>query len=171
MSEAFIGEVRIFSFAFAPRGWAQCNGQLMAINQNAALFSLLGTYYGGNGVNTFALPNLQGKVTLGFGSSFAGTYTIGQAAGEAAHTLIVSEMPAHNHPVTASNAAGTQPSPQGTLPAEDPGGAAMFGSAANTTLAPGAIAQAGGSQPHNNMMPYNTLNFCMCLQGIFPSRN
>lgn len=171
MSEAFLGEVRIFSFAFAPKNWAQCNGQLLAIQQNQALFSLLGTMYGGNGVTTFSLPDLRGMVTLGFGNNQFGPWTQGQTGGEFNHTLSQNEMPSHNHIVTASNAAGSQYSPQGNLSAQDPGGTTMYGSTPNTTLAPGAIATAGGSQPHQNMMPCNTLNFCMALSGIFPSRN
>jgi microcystin-dependent protein len=171
MSEAFLGEVRIFSFAFAPKNWAQCNGQLMSIQQNTALFSLLGTYYGGNGVQTFGLPNLQGRMTLGYGNSFAGNFVIGQTAGEVTHTLTNGEMPAHTHLVTASAAAGTQLNPQGNVSAEDPGGSPMFGSTANTTLNPGAVAPSGGNLPHNNMQPYSVLNFCIALAGIFPSRN
>jgi microcystin-dependent protein len=172
MSEAFLGEVRIFSFIFAPKGWAQCNGQIMSIQQNQALFALLGTMYGGNGVNTFSLPDLRGAVTLGFGNNpQVGNFVQGQVGGEFNHTLTINEMPGHNHMVTASNAAGSQSSPQSNLSAQDPGGTTMYGSSPNTNLAPGAVAIAGGSQPHQNMMPCNTLNFCMALTGIFPSRN
>ncbi|MEM5775265.1 MAG: tail fiber protein [Anaerolineaceae bacterium] len=164
MSEPFISEIKIFSFNFPPRGWALCNGQLLPIAQNSALFSLLGTTYGGNGQTTFALPNLQGRTPLHFGSGFV----LGQAGGEMSHTLNVAELPAHAHAANASSAAATATSPAGNLWANgnvpaytDPGGQVMN---------PAALANVGGSQPHENMPPYLVLNFCIALQGIFPSR-
>jgi len=163
MSSPYIAEIRIFSFNFPPKGWAFCNGQIMAINQNQALFSLVGTFYGGNGTTTFALPNLQGRVPMHQGTGF----TIGQVGGEASHTLVTTEIPAHTHPVTASSAAPTVGTPAGNLWAA---GNAAYNSGTNTSLAPGAIVAVGG-QPHENMSPYLTLSFCIALQGIFPSRN
>ncbi len=167
MSEAFIGEVRIFSYPFAPKNWALCNGQLLAIQQNQALFSLLGTTYGGNGIQTFALPNLQGAVSIGFASS----YPQGAIGGEAAHTLTIQEIPLHSHAPIASNAPGTQLDPGGALSAMDPNGGSMFGSSPDVLLSPSAVAVAGSSQPHQNMMPFQVMNFCIALFGIFPSRN
>jgi microcystin-dependent protein len=167
MSTPYLGEIRIFSFAFAPRGWALANGQTMAINQNQALFALLGTTYGGNGQTNFSLPNLAGRVAMGAGN----TYTQGEAAGEAAHTLSFAEMPLHNHVPNASNAPGAQPGPAGNYWASDSNHGLTFGTSANATLAAAAIANAGSSQPHSNMMPYLALNFCIALQGIFPSRS
>ena len=167
MANPYLGEIRIFSFAFAPVGWAQANGQLLPINQNTALFALLGITYGGNGQTNFNLPNLQARVTMGFN----GTHPQGQSGGEASHTLLISETPAHTHVPSANNALGTLPAAVGNYWAKDSNGNAVFGSAPNTTLNPAAIANAGGSQAHQNMMPYLTLNFCIALQGIFPSRN
>jgi microcystin-dependent protein len=166
MSEPFLSEIKIVSFNFPPKGWALCNGQLLPINQNQALFSLLGTTYGGNGQTTFALPNLRGQVPLHFG----GQYTLGESAGQEAHTLTQAEMPAHNHMVNASSAAtGGNNSPAGRFLG---GGNNVYQTLQNpTTLSPGTIANVGGSQPHNNMMPYLVLNFIIALQGIFPSRN
>src|SRR5512138_2532645 len=166
MSEPFLAEIRIMSFNFPPRGWAFCNGQIMAINQNQALFSLLGTTYGGNGQTTFALPNLQGRIPLHTGN---GT-VLGQAAGEENHTLITTEIPAHLHLASASGANGNAPVPTGALLAAE---ATPMYATANTNpaaLLDGTIAQGGGSQPHSNMMPFLTLNFCIALVGIFPSR-
>jgi microcystin-dependent protein len=167
MASPFLGEIRIFSFAFAPKGWALANGQIMAINQNQALFALLGTTYGGNGTQTFALPDLQGRVTMGFNID----HPQGQSAGEAGHTLTIQEMPPHTHVPSANNAMGTLPGPAGNFWANDSNQNATFGSTPNATLSPAAIASAGGSQAHSNMMPYLTLNFCIALQGIFPSQN
>ncbi len=164
MSEAFVSEIRIFSFDFAPKNWAFCDGQLMSISQNTALFSLLGTTYGGNGATTFALPNLQGRVPLHFGNGF----TQGQAGGERNHTLLQSEMPPHTHSVNASSAAATEASPAGNLWAN--GNMPAYTNPGGQTMSPLAVAAAGGSQPHNNMPPCLALNFCICLYGIFPSR-
>jgi len=164
MGTPFIGEVKIISWNYAPKGWAFCNGQLLPINQNQALFSIVGTMYGGNGQTNFALPNLQGRAPIHMGNGF----TEGEAAGQTAHTLTISEMPSHNHLVSASSATPDQGVATGN----------QWGSLANgyattitTTLAPSAITNNGGSQPHNNMQPYLVLNFIIALQGIFPSRN
>ena len=164
MGTPYIAEIRIFSFNFAPKGWAQCNGQLLPINQNQALFSLLGTTYGGNGQTTFALPNLQGRIPVYVGQGIV----LGQSAGEATHTLIQSEMPQHTHPVTGSSTAANLGPPTGNLWAT---GNAAYSPTANTTMSPACITNAGGNQPHENMPPYTTLNICIALQGIFPSRN
>lgn len=166
MAEPFLSEIRIMSFSFAPKGWAQCNGQLLPINQNQALFSLLGTTYGGDGRVNFALPNLQGNVPIHSGAGF----TLGQRGGAAAHTLTQSEMPAHNHFVSASSTAtGGQATPAGNYL----GGAnnAYNAGGAATTLRADTITNVGGSQAHENRQPFLALNFSIALQGIFPSQN
>ncbi len=166
MAEPFLSEIRIFSFAFAPQGWALCNGQLLPINQNQALFSLLGTTYGGNGQTNFALPELRGRVPMHVG----GGLTLGQKAGEEAHTLITSEMPAHTHQAKASANGPTVTPPTGNFWASNTGFTA-YGTAGNTSMSPQAIGNIGGSQAHENRSPYLTLNYCIALQGIFPSPN
>jgi microcystin-dependent protein len=163
MSEPFLGELKLMSFGYAPREWAMCNGQLLPINQNQALFSLLGTTYGGNGQTTFALPDLRGRIPMHVGNAF----TQGQAAGQEFHTVTLQEMPAHNHRVNASTANGN---------AADPGMLAQFsngysGPASLTTIHPATVTNIGGSQPHENRQPYVVLNWCIALVGIFPSRN
>ena len=167
MAEPFLSEIRIMSFSFAPRGWALCNGQLLPINQNQALFSLLGTTYGGNGQTNFGLPNLQGNVPIHVGQGFI----LGQKGGEQAHTLSIAEIPTHVHNMQASSTAGDGPAPGGQLLA--PGQSTqLYGVAANlTSLQPSTVANVGGSQAHLNMQPFLTLNFCIALQGIFPSPN
>jgi microcystin-dependent protein len=165
MATPFLAEIRIVSFNFAPKGWALCNGQLLPINQNQALFSLLGTTYGGNGQTTFALPNFQGRVPMHWGNSFA----IGQTGGEAAHTLTISELPAHVHSVAANNAAVNQGSPANNYPGNP--GQAIYSNSLDSALSSGTVAAAGGSQPHENLPPYLALNFVIALQGIFPSQN
>ncbi len=162
MSEPFLSEIRVFAFNFAPKGWALANGQLMPINQNAALFSILGTTYGGNGVTTFALPNLQGATPMHQGASFL----LGQTGGEVNHTLTINEMPAHVHTAMASSHDPDQSAPANNLWAQ---GNNAYNAASNVTM--NAIARVGGGQPHNNMPPYLVLNFAIALQGIFPSRN
>ena len=175
MADPFIAEVRIFPFNFPPRGWAFCDGQILPISQNTALFSLLGTTYGGDGRTTFALPNLQGRAALhpnqGPGLS---NYDLGETGGEKTATLITTEMPGHNHPVVASNEIGEDRKPGGEAIARSTGGP-LYGPvpspASNlVALAPQAVPIVGGSQPHNNLMPYLTLSFCIALQGIFPPR-
>jgi microcystin-dependent protein len=166
MSEPYLGQVVMASFTFAPKGYAFCNGQLLPINQNTALFSLLGTSFGGNGVNNFALPNLQGASPVHVGPGF----TLGQAGGEANHTLIQGEMPNHTHVVRGDPAAATTPAATGNVWASST--ASPFSSVApNTTMNPTAIGSAGGSLPHDNFQPYLVINFVIALAGIFPSRN
>lgn len=166
MGTPFLSEIKIISWNYSPKGWAFCNGQFLPINQNQALFSLLGTMYGGNGQTTFALPDLRGRVPLHMGSGF----TEGQAAGQPSHTVTISEMPAHNHFVQVSNATATQQSDFNNILASAP--ISNFGSFANlTTLHPASITNVGGSQPHENMQPYLCLNYIIALQGAFPSQN
>jgi microcystin-dependent protein len=178
MSEQYLSELRIFSFGFAPKGWALCNGQLMPINQNQALFSLLGTNYGGNGQTTFGLPNLQGRVPIHVG----GPYLLGQAGGSTAETLNVGTMAAHGHLMRAdSSTTGTAQTPTATsvLGVSSGSGnpAQAFNVAVYNSGGPGAvladqvISNNGGGQPHTNQQPYLTLNFSIALQGVFPSRN
>ena len=167
MAEPFLSEVRIFSFSFAPRFWAQCNGQLLPINQNQALFSLLGTTYGGNGQTTFGLPDLRGRVPIHEGSG----HTLGERAGEQAHTLSISELAAHSHPVNVSNGIADQQYPLTTTYWAAGSAFAGFHQNSNTTMDPPTVLPVGGSQAHLNTQPYLVLNFCIALQGIFPSRN
>ena len=174
MGTPYLSEIRLFSFNFPPKGWAFCNGQTLAINQNTALFALLGTTFGGNGTTTFLLPNLQGQVPIHQGTDPSGNpYVEGQFSGEVSHTLTISEMPAHVHTLMASNATATATSPQASVPAQPVANVgAIYGPAsAPTTMAPQAIANAGGSQPHTNMQPYLVLTACIALVGVFPSRN
>lgn len=169
MAEPFLSEIRLMSFNFAPKGWAQCNGQLLPINQNQALFSLLGTTFGGNGQTTFALPDLRGRVPAHMGSNVY----LGQATGAEAVTLAESHLPAHVHIGKVSDVLATGASPAGALVGRKGRlGHDMYGAPDNlTALNPAAGGATGGSQPHLNMQPYLTLNFCIALQGIFPSRN
>jgi microcystin-dependent protein len=173
--DPFVAEIRIFPFIFAPTGWALCNGQLMPISQNTALFSLLGTLYGGNGTSTFALPNLQGMAPLQVGRSTSGTTFIqGQTGGEQSMTLTQSQMPAHTHAVTGSSNGGDLSSPANgvwTIPSAGRNLKMYDPNPATTTSMNGAaLASAGGNQAHNNMMPYVVLSFCIALQGVFPPR-
>jgi microcystin-dependent protein len=170
VGEPFIAEIRIFSFGFAPRGWALCNGQLLPINQNQALFSLLGTTYGGNGQTNFALPDLRGRAPLHMGNG----RVIGERAGEEAHTLIAAEMPAHTHAANAAGGSvtGQAPNPGGRTWGPQPAALSYAsGSAALAPMSAQSVASTGGSQPHTNMQPYLVLSFCIALQGIFPPRN
>src|SRR5689334_20872092 len=165
MADPFLSEIRIFSFNFPPKGWAFCNGQLLPINQNQPLYSLLGTYYGGNGQTNFALPNLQGSVPIHVG----GGYTQGERVGEYAHTLSIAEMPQHTHQAYGSTDSANQPVPLNGVLASAQN---VYVGAANTVnLHPTTLTNYGGSQPHSNIQPYLTLNLCIALQGIFPSRN
>ena len=167
MSDPFLGEIKVIAFNFPPKGWAFCNGQLLPINQNQALFSILGTFYGGNGTTNFALPNFQGRTALHQSSD----YVIGQTGGEAAHTLTANEMPVHNHFARAASAASS-PGGDPTNAVWAAGGTDLFDPATPTTsMAPYALDNAGSSQPHPNWPPYLVLNFVIALQGIFPARN
>ena len=173
MSDPFVAEIRIFAGNFAPRGWALCNGQLLPISQNTALFSLLGTNYGGDGKSTFGLPNLQGAAPMhqGQGPGLS-TYFVGQSGGEQSVTLLTSEMPAHTHVVSASATDGGDRSPADERFAVGVGGINSYAApGALAQLAPQATSPVGGSLPHNNLMPYLTLTFIIALQGIFPPRS
>jgi microcystin-dependent protein len=167
MSEPFLSEIKIVSFNYAPKGWAMCNGQLLPINQNQALFALLGTTYGGDGRVNFALPNLRGKVPISFGSG----HTLGEAAGSTSVTINQQTMPQHLHFAQGtSNSSGNVATPGNALLAAT--NVTVYGpAAALVALDPASVTNVGGSQPHNNMMPYLVLNFIIALQGIFPSQN
>ncbi|MGY3441077.1 MULTISPECIES: phage tail protein [unclassified Bradyrhizobium] len=174
MSDQFVAEIRIFPFNFAPVGWAICNGQLMPISQNTALFSLLGTTYGGDGKSTFALPDLQGSAPMNPGQSFGSLYYLGQAGGTTTVTLLQTEMAQHNHGVLGNinQSELATPSPTRSLARANPG-QAYSDTPTNISQfsATSSILPTGGSQPHNNLMPYLTLNFCIALRGIFPPRS
>ena len=164
MSEPFLSEIKMMSFNFAPKGWAQCNGQLLPINQNQALFSLLGTTYGGDGRVNFGLPNLQGRVPMHSGSG----HTLGERGGETSHTLSISELPTHIHNLNGTTLAADLPTVPANLLATV---ANVYGTATPlTSLNPASLGPTGGSQAHPNQQPYLTLNFCIALQGIFPSQ-
>ena len=169
MSDPFVAEIRMFGFNFAPTGWAQCNGQLLPLSQNTALFSLLGTFYGGDGKSTFALPNLQGSSPIhqGQGSGLS-EYFLGQQGGSQFVTLLQSEMPIHTHGFEASEE--TVNEAQAANFFYGAGETRYAAPAAVTQMAPQAISVAGGSLPHNNMMPYLVVNFCIAMQGVFPAR-
>jgi microcystin-dependent protein len=171
MSEPFLGEIRMVGFNFAPRGWATCDGQILAIAQNTALFSLLGTQFGGNGQTTFALPDLRGRVPIhqGQGPGLS-PRTIGEMAGETNHTLIMTEMPMHNHLVACNNEGASTGRPAGAVPSVS-GSNIYAASSDGSTMNPQMIGIAGGSQPHNNMQPYLCVNFVIALEGIYPSRS
>jgi microcystin-dependent protein len=165
MAEPFLGEVKVISWNYAPKGWAFCNGQLLPINQNQALFAILGTTYGGNGQTTFALPNLQGRAPVYVGNGIS----LGETAGETAHTLTIPELPAHTHAAVGSSAIGTLSTAAGNVWGSNSANPYSF--AANALMNPAGILAQGGGQPHDNMSPYLVLNFIIALQGIFPSRN
>jgi microcystin-dependent protein len=171
VSEPFLGEIRTFGFNFAPQGWALCDGQLLAISQNTALFSLLGTQYGGNGTTNFALPNLQSRVGIHMGGGGAGlsAYTIGQVGGSESVVLTTPQLPSHNHPANASAAEFTTTQPGGHVPAA--GGDYAAAPDGATTLNAQTIGPTGGGLGHPNIQPYLCLNFCIALTGIFPARN
>ena len=177
MGTPFLGEIKLVSFNFAPQGWALCNGQFLPINQNQALFSILGTTYGGNGQTTFALPDLRGRTPFHFGQGFSGqAHTLGEKGGEQAHTLTVSEMALHTHQVSASSVAGNlvppaTPGPSGQhnlwgLSTQNP-----YAASPNNVMDIGGTSSVGGNQAHENLQPYLVLYFCIALQGIFPSQN
>lgn len=168
MTTPFLGELKMMSFVFAPQGWALCNGQLLPINQNQALFSLLGTTYGGNGQTTFGLPDLRGRIPIHAG----GGHQLGEAGGEETHTLSVAELPAHLHQMNAATAVATTGTPgTGVLLAQSVG-AQLYTSAGNlAAMNAAAIANVGGSQAHVNLQPFLTVSFCIALVGVFPSPN
>jgi microcystin-dependent protein len=166
VAEPFLAEIRMMSFVFAPKGWALCNGQLLPINQNQALFSLLGTTFGGDGRVNFALPDLRGRTPIHVGSG----HTLGERGGEQAHTLSIAELPTHAHVFNATSVQSTTNTPtSGTMLAQSVG-ADLYGTAsALEAMAPNAVGNVGGSQAHLNMQPFLTISFCIALQGIFPS--
>lgn len=167
MAEPFLSEIRMFSFNFAPKGWALANGQLLPINQNQALFALLGTTYGGDGRVNFALPNLRGRTPIHFGGGF----TLGEASGTESVTLTIGQLPAHTHVLNATSLTATTPIPDNTM-AMATCSADLYGAAASLVpMNTGVVGNAGGSQAHVNMQPFLTINFCVALQGIFPSQN
>jgi microcystin-dependent protein len=169
MSDQYLSEIRLFSFGSAPRGWAQCNGQLLSISQNAALFSLLGTTYGGDGRTTFGLPDLRGRVPLHFGSlAGGGFYTQGQTGGSATVPVTTATLPQHTHLVNANGNGDVSAGSNATLPG---GGATGYGNGTATAMNPAIVGNIGGSQPHENRQPYLALNYCIAVVGIFPSRN
>lgn len=175
--DQFIAEIRIFGCNFAPKGWAQCNGQLLPIASNTALFSLIGIYYGGNGTSTFALPNLQGQAALcqGQGQGLS-NYSIGEMTGTANVSLSASQLPPHSHPVNCYNDAGTVTGPGGNVLAAsgtDTRGNVMYSATAGTPIAmnPAQIGVTGNGTPHNNMSPYLAMNYCIALQGVYPPRS
>ncbi|MES2441062.1 MAG: tail fiber protein [Verrucomicrobiota bacterium] len=165
MAEPFLAEIRIMSFAFAPRGWALCNGQLLPINQNQALFSLLGTTFGGDGRVNFALPDNRGRTPIHVG----GGHTLGERGGEQAHTLSISEIPTHTHAVRGSSAAASTPVPTNAVLA--PANNLYSASNAPVPLGATSVTNSGGGQAHLNMQPFLVISFCIALQGIFPSSN
>ena len=166
MSEPFLAEIKIVSFNFPPKGWTFCNGQLLPINQNQALFSILGTTYGGDGMRTFGLPNLQGRTPFHVGNGIV----LGEMGGETSHTLNISELPAHTHtPVGSSTNPPTAPGCGGNLWCGN--NAAPYNPTSDNAMNPASITATGGNQPHENMSPYLVLNFIIALQGIFPSQN
>jgi microcystin-dependent protein len=165
MSEPFLGEVKIISWNFPPKGWAFCNGQLLPINQNQALFSILGTTYGGDGRVNFGLPNLQGRTPVHVGNGIV----LGDRGGETAHTLNISELAAHSHAPVGNSAQATLSGPSGNLWGSDSSN--PFNQTSNVAMNPACVLPTGGNQPHENMSPYLVLNFIVALQGIFPSQN
>jgi microcystin-dependent protein len=175
MADPFVAEIRIFPFNFAPTGWAFCNGQLMPISQNTALFSLLGTIYGGDGKSNFALPNMQGNAPMhpGQGPGLS-LHDLGEMGGSETVTLLQSEIPVHSHGLMGNTTTGTKSVPTGNSLARTSGATPYLPSNPAPQLAamaPQALTPTGGDQPHNNLMPYLTLNFCIALQGVFPPRS
>jgi microcystin-dependent protein len=168
MAEPFLSEIRMMSFGFPPKGWALCDGQLLPINQNQALFSLLGTTYGGDGRVNFGLPNLQGRAPMHMGSG----HTLGERGGEQGHTLSISEIPTHTHTAKATTATATTNNPTSSLMLAKSTAAALYASGASglVAMAPNELANVGGSQAHLNMQPFLVINFSIALQGIFPSQ-
>jgi microcystin-dependent protein len=172
MADPFIGEIRIFPFSFAPSGWAFCNGQLLPLSQNTALFAILGTTYGGDGKSTFALPDIQGRAVMhpGQGPGLS-LHDLGETGGTETVTLLESEIPVHSHATNASQSDGTERTPAGQLLGTGVGISQYQAPGALTNLSPNAVSPTGGDQPHNNLQPYLTLSFNIALQGIFPPRS
>ncbi len=173
MSNPFLGEIKMVGFNFPPQGWAMCNGQLLPINQNTALFALLGTTYGGDGITTFALPDLRSRVAIHTGQGAGlSPYVIGQSGGVESVTLLTTQIPSHNHGVNCNTGGGTQASPVAGFPAVESTGTSLdYAAASNGAMNPAMIGNTGGSQAHANIQPYLCVNFIIALQGIFPSRN
>ncbi len=166
MAEPFVGEIRLFSFGVIPRGWVPCQGQVMPVSQNQALFSILGNRYGGDGRTTFMLPDLRGRVPL----QVSQNHQLASAGGESTHVLTTEEIPPHTHQVSGSQASANQASPSNNVWANT-GTNTIYADSANTTLSPNAIATAGTNQGHNNMQPYQVVSFCIATQGIYPSKS
>jgi len=173
MSDYFLGEIRMFGFNFAPKNWAQCNGAVLAISQYQAVFALLGTYYGGNGTQTFALPDLRSRTPMGFGAAPDGTQIVlGEKGGVESVTLTVQQMPAHTHAVAATTTAADTPNISTATALISTPGASYYGAASSlVALTPASIGSTGSTQPHANLQPYLATNYCIALYGIFPSRN
>jgi microcystin-dependent protein len=170
MSEPFLAEIRIVGFNFAPRGWALCDGQILPINQNQSLYSLLGTTYGGDGRTSFALPDLRGRCPIHVGSSNGQAHSLGQKSGEETHTLSAAEMPTHTHTLHGTNDTATSDVGDGHVLARAAGN--IYGDLRTAVpMGSGALTNVGGGQAHENMQPYLALTFCIALQGLFPSRN
>lgn len=168
----YIGQIMAFGGNYAPQGWALCDGRLLPISENDALFSLIGTTYGGDGQTTFALPDLRGRAALhqGQGPGLS-SYSLGQSGGAEAVTLTVGQLPSHSHPVQGNSGPGTSPNPSGAVWAGSPANVYTAGAAANAAMSATAVSASGGGQPHDNMLPFQTLNFCIALVGIYPSQS
>lgn len=172
MSTPFVGEIRIFGFNFAPRNWAACQGQLVAISQNAALFSILGTTYGGNGSSTFGLPDFRGRIPVQWGQGSGLTpYQIGEIGGFETVSLTTVNLPTHNHTAGCQTTTGNSYTGENAVPAPDAGGNNVYSSPSNNSMSPTALTQAGGTTPHNNLQPYLAVNYCISLSGVFPPRD
>ena len=168
-TEPYLGEIMLWAGSFAPKGWALCNGQILPIAQNQGLFTLLGTTYGGNGVVTFALPDMRGRVPIHFGQGPGlSSRVLGEKGGEESHTLAMNELAAHTHTARGSTAAGTSASPSGMVPARNAAQIPQYGATVNAALSPSAISVTGSSQAHPNLRPYLVLNYVICLQGVYP---